>query len=703
RSRGDNTFLPCEGQMNQESLPKAEFNLNKQVDYYLNQLTIEEKFKLLAGNRIFNTHSIKRLGIKPFKMTDGPFGVSMHSSLLRKNTRFPGGINLAASWNRRLAREFGIAVGEEVRALGRHAILAPGININRSPLNGRTFEYLSEDPFLTKELAIPQVRGIQEEKKVAACIKHYAANNQETNRYTTDAQINERTLHEIYLRAFKDVVKEADPWMIMSSYNKVNGKYLMANKELLRDLVFDQWNFKGFVVSDWYACSRSKPRVLAEDCIKAGMSLEMPKADVYHPDNLQKAFNEGKISEEDLDDLLCRIFRVMALVGLFEKDKQVKNRRNTPEHQELARKMAEDGMVLLKNENNILPLNINEIDTIAIVGPNKEKKFGKLLYGGSSAVKPPYEITPLKGLKDKCKNKVKFVNEPSEANVVIIFVGLNHDSNVSFVPGRRKKVEIPVGNDTEGIDRIQLELPEEQKNLISKTVQENPKTIVVLLNGSPIAMEGWLEKVPVVLEAWYPGMEGGNAIANIVFGDTNPSGKLPMTFPKKLSDSPAHKSSLTWPGEGLKTKYEEGLFVGYRYFDKENIEPLFPFGYGLSYTKFTFNNFSLDKKKFSSSDTLNVSVDVTNSGKYAGAEVLQIYFHDVKCSVERPMKELIGFEKVYLDQSATKTVKIAIKARDLAFYDIDSHNWKLEPGEFKIYAGNSSSNIFFEEIFEITE
>ncbi|MHA2253924.1 MAG: beta-glucosidase [Candidatus Kariarchaeaceae archaeon] len=688
--------------MNQESLPKSEFNLNKQVDYYLNQLTIEEKFKLLAGNRMYNTHSIKRLGIKPFKMTDGPFGVSMHSSLLRKNTRFPGGICLAASWNKTLAREFGIAVGEEARALGRYAIFAPGININRSPLNGRTFEYLSEDPFLTKELAIPYVKGIQEEKKVAACIKHYVANNQETNRRTIDAQISERTLHEIYLRVFKDVIQEADPWMIMTSYNKVNGKYLMANRELLRDLVFDEWNFKGFVVSDWYACSRSEPRVLTKDCIKAGMSLEMPKADVYHPDFLQKAFDEGTITEEDIDDLLRRLLRVMSLAGLFEKRKRPKSKRNTPEHQILARKMAEDGMVLLKNDDNILPLNINEINTIAVVGPNKDKKFGKLLYGMSSAVKPPYEITPLKGLKDKCKNKVKFVKEPSKADLVIIFAGLNHDSNIGSLPWRRKKVEIPFGNDTEGVDRIQLELPDEQINLINQTVHQNRNTIVVLLNGSPIAMEGWLEKVPVVLEAWYPGMEGGNAIANILFGETNPSGKLPMTFPNKLSDSPAHKSSLTWPGEGFKTKYEEELFVGYRYFEKENIEPLFPFGYGLSYTKFTFNNFSLDKKELPSSNTLIISVDVTNSGKYPGAEVLQVYFQDVECSVERPMKELIGFEKVYLDPNETKTVKIAIKAKDLAFYDVDNHNWKLELGKFKIFVGNSSSNIFYEEIFEVS-
>lgn len=692
--------MRCVDKMNQELLSDTDFLPEKQVEYYLDQLTIEEKFQLLAGNRIFNTHSIKRLGIKPFKMTDGPLGVAMHSSLYRKNTKFPGGITIAASWNRELLRKFGAAVGEEVRAVGRHAILAPGININRSPLNGRTFEYYSEDPYLTKELAISYVKEIQEEKGVAACIKHYVANNQETNRSTIDAQIDERTLHELYLRAFMEVVKETDPWMIMTSYNKVNNQYLMASKELLRELVFDKWDFKGFVVSDWYACSKADPPVKTEDCIKAGMSLEMPKADVYHPDRLQKAYDEGKISDEDLNDLLQRLLRVMALVGLLGGKKRSKSKRNTSKHQELARKMAEDGIVLLKNEGNILPLDLNEIETIAVVGPNKDKKFGKLLYGGSSAVKPPYEITPLKGLKDKCKNKVKIVKDPSKADVVLIFAGLNHESNISFMPGRRKKVEFPHGNDTEKTDRIQLELPEEQINLINQTIQQNPKTIVVLVNGSPIAMEGWIEKVPAILEAWYPGMEGGHAIANVLFGDVTPSGKLPITFPKKLSDSPAHKSPLTWPGKDLKVKYEEGIFVGYRYFDKEEIEPLFPFGFGLSYTSFAFNNFMLDKKILSGSSSLSVAIDITNEGNYAGAEVIQVYFQDIKCSVERPKKELIGFEKVYLVPNETKTVYIAVNSKDLAFYDINSHSWVVEPGKFKIFIGNSSKNIIFEEIFE---
>ncbi len=690
--------------MNEEPLEGLSTQEEKHIDYYLDSLTTDEKFKLLSGKHFFGTNSVKRLGIKSFKMTDGPLGVSMHSSRFRKNTRFPGVICLAASWNRDLSRKFGIAVGKEARAANIHAVLAPGINIGRSPLNGRTFEYFSEDPFLTKEIAIPYVKGMQEETNIAACIKHYVANNQETNRFTVSAEIDERTLHEIYLRAFMEVVREADPWMIMTSYNKVNGQYLFSNKKLLRELVWDRWNFRGFIVSDWWAMKRADPSVTAEDCIKAGMSLEMPKAYVFHPKNLKKTYNEGKISIDDINDVLRRLLRVMRLVGLLNKKNTPKGKRNTPDHQKLALKMAEDGCVLLKNENNTLPLKIIQISKIAVLGPNKNKKFGKWLYGGSSAVKPPYEITPLRGLKDKCKNNVSFISDPSEADVVIIFAGLNHDSKKSLVfDNGNKEEEILAGNDSEGTDRIQLELPDEQVILINQTVQQNPNTIVVLLNGSPIAMEGWFENVPAILEAWYPGMEGGNAIANILFGEINPSGKIPMTFPKKLSDSPAHKSKLTWPGENLKTKYEEGIFVGYRYFDKEEIEPLFPFGYGLSYTTFTYKNFSLDKKIISSNETLSVSVEITNSGKYSGAEVIQVYFQDIECSVERPVKELIGFEKVYLDPDETKTVKISIKAFDLAFYDVLSHSWKIENGKFKILVGTSSRNVIYEESIEYTE
>ncbi len=663
------------------------------VDNLIDQLTSEEKFKLLSGSRFFDTKPIKRLGINRFRMTDGPLGVSMQSSFFRKNTKFPGGICLAATWNPDLSRKFGEAVGTEVRAVGRHAILAPGMNINRTPLNGRTFEYFSEDPFLTKEIAVSFVNGIQSQR-VAACLKHYAANNQETDRFTVSAEIDQRTLHEIYLRAFRETIIEADPWMIMSSYNRLNGKYIFANKALLEDLL-KKWGFNGFVVSDWYALARSDPPVSAVECIEAGLSLEMPSANKYKIEVLNQLYSENKISINQIDLLIRRILNVMTLVGLFD-DKSVlpRGKRNTTDHQKLAQVIAEEGIVLLKNEGHLLPLNESNLTKIAVLGPNKDKKFGKLLAGGSSAVKPPFEITPLQGLQERCKGKIELINNPSIADVAILFVGLDHSSNQSLIRRRKKRDVIPSGNDSEGTDRIQLELPDSQIELIKSTIKQNPNTIVVLINGSPISMDGWLKEVPVVLEAWYSGMCAGKAITNVLFGEVNPSGKLPMTFPKSLEDSPAHKSSKTFPGENLKVHYEEGIFIGYRYNDQYNVDPLFPFGFGLSYTTFQFESVSQNKKSLTSMDDIVIlEIKILNSGDRAGAEVIQVYSQDIESSVERPPKELVGFKKIYIDSKEYKVVKIPIAAKNLAFYDIQTQEWTLEPGKFKLMIGSSSRDI----------
>ncbi|NHJ01050.1 MAG: glycosyl hydrolase [Candidatus Heimdallarchaeota archaeon] len=669
----------------------------KHINDLLNQLTLDEKIKLCSGSRFFDTNPIKRLGIKRFRMTDGPFGISMHSSFFRKNTRFPGGICLAATWNPDLAKEYGKAAGEEARAVGRHAILAPSINIDRSPLNGRTFEYFSEDPFLTKELAVSYVKGVQSQK-VAACIKHYVANNQETNRFTISAEIDERTLHEIYLRAFRETILEANPWMIMTSYNKVNGKYIFESKELLEDLLWAKWGFSGFVVSDWYSLARSDPPVSPEDCIEAGLSLEMPSANKYKPEFLKQLYSAGKITDSQINKLIIRFLTVMTYVGLFENKKiQLPSKRNTADHQRLSQTMAEDGIVLLKNTGSLLPLNFSTLTKIAVLGPNLNRKFGKLLAGGSSAVKPPYEITPFQGLKERCKDKIQLLNDSSIADVAIVFAGLDHYTNQSMIRRNKRKDVIPFGNDSEGTDRIRLELPESQVQLIKSTAKKNPKTIVVLINGSPIGMDDWLEDVPVVLEAWYSGMHAGRAIANILFGDVNPSGKLPISFPKSLSDSPAHKSPKTFPGENLKVNYEEGIFIGYRYTDGFDIEPLFPFGFGLTYSKFVFKDVTLDKTILKSiDDELKLKIQVFNAGERAGAEVVQVYAKDLECSIKRPPKELIGFQKVYIDSKEQKTIEIPIKAKNLAFYDSKVHNWVIEPGRFFLMIGNSSRDFQLE-------
>jgi beta-glucosidase len=684
----------------------VKFNSSEEkiVESLISKLKLKEKFELLTGYFFFQTHTVPRLGIKTFKTTDGPLGISQHSSFLRRNTYFPAGMNLAAAWNRELAYECGKAIGKEARAIGRLCVLGPGININRTPFCGRTYEYYSEDPYLTKEMSIPFVKGVQSQR-VAACPKHYVANNQETNRYTVSAEIDERTLHEIYLRAFKETVEEADPWTIMSSYNLVNSEYVHESSKLLKEILMEKWGFSGFVMTDWWATAEgdSKNKEPSQDppeiAIKAGLSLEMPKGHIYEKKRLGEAYKSNKFTEKDIDDLIRRILRVYVRVGMFEKKKSLpKGERNTKKHQNLARKMSEEGIVLLKNQNNILPLDIDKIKKLAILGPNANKKFGKFLYGGAAAVTPPYEITALQGLKKKCKGKIQISDDPSDADFVLLVMGLNHASPKKMMSDETTNEGIEFGNESEKMDRKELGLSESQIKLINETVKINQKTIVVLINGSPIAMNGWIQNVPAVLEVWYPGMEGGRAIANVLFGDVNPSGKLPMTFPNKIEDNSAHKSEKTFPGVDLKVYHEEGLYVGYRHFDKENIKPLFPFGFGLSYTEFKFEEVKTTNNKIKMiQGTLEINVKITNVGNRAGGEVIQVYSEDVKSSVDRPKRELVGFEKVFLEPNETQIVPIEIKGKDLAFYDVSSSDWKLEKGDFILHIGNSSRNFHLQE------
>ncbi|MCJ7649367.1 MAG: glycoside hydrolase family 3 C-terminal domain-containing protein, partial [Candidatus Lokiarchaeota archaeon] len=541
--------------------------LEERVEDLLERLTLEEKFRLSVGVKAFFTRPIKRLGIPHFKMCDGPHGIGPHSTNNIESTYFPTGICRTATWNPKMAEEFGVALAQEKREIGYHMSLGPGINIIRSPLCGRNFEYQTEDPYLNKIMATHIVKGLQSQR-IAACVKHYVCNNQETNRHTVSTEISERTLQEIYLPAFKATVTEADAWSFMSCYNKVNGVYGCENKNLLKERLRDEWGFRGFVVTDWFATRWSES---TEKAVNAGLSLEMPMAFKYKKTKLRKTFSEGKSSEETLNENIIRLLRVMFLVGLFDEENTLpKGSRNTPEHQTIARSIAEEGIVLLKNENNLLPLDINKLSKIAILGPNASEK--RSMGGGSSQVLPPYEITPLQGLEEKCKGKVDIITSPSEADVAIVFAGLNHNP----------------GMDSESTDNTLFDLPEDQIELINNTIQENPKTIVVLISCI-VGMSDWVDKSPVIMQAWYPGMEGGHAIANLLFGDVNPSGKLPVTFPKKLSDSPDHTSKKTFPGDD-KVFYDEGIFVGYRHFDTNSIEPLFPFGYGLSYTTFKYEN-----------------------------------------------------------------------------------------------------------------
>ncbi len=657
---------------------------DSKAERLVQKLTLEEKFLLLSNHNksgAFSSTPIARLGIPSMEMTDGPLGLSWHSSR-RKSTRFPATIGLAATWDRNLAQFMGEAIGREVRDAGKHLLLAPGVNIHRTPLNGRTFEYMSEDPYLAKEIAIHYVRGVQSQG-VGACLKHYAANNQERNRRTSSSEIDERTLHEIYLKPFKEVVQQARPWSVMGSYNKINGKYVYEDIQLLRKTLMDDWGFEGFVVTDWDATKYMDDAAI---CINSGLSLEMPRPHCYTLKSLRDGFEKGEFTEALLDDVVKRFLRVLLLA---ESLKSINSSIDTAEvyavHSDLARRIAENGMVLLKNDRGLLPINLESIEKISLFGPNLDIKLGRPQYGGSSAVVPPYEITPLEGITERCKGKVTIVNDASIADLAIVFAGLNHD----------------LGMDAESEDRKSFDLPKEQVELIQNTSRDNPDTIVVLISGSPISMEKWLGEVPAVLEAWYPGMEGGRAIANVLFGNVNPSGKLPITFPRKLVDSPAHsgQSIRTYPGDkNLRVYYEEGINVGYRYFDSMNIEPLFPFGFGMSYTSFKYENIRVNKTTMKGmKDHITVSVDVTNTGSLIGSEVIQVYSSHYQGTAQRPPRELVGYGKIVLKPKQKSSISVPIHARDLAFYDVKKHGWRLASGEVELQAGSASRCDFLSE------
>jgi len=655
--------------------------------FLLAALTVEEKLSLCAGKNFWQTKPVTRLGIKPFKMTDGPRGVAFHSSW-KRCTAFPSGIAQAASWDESLMERFGEALADECKSVGAQTILAPAINITRTPLNGRTFEYLSEDPLLNARLTVPMVKGVQQQG-VAACVKHFAVNNQETNRIRVSSEVSERALQEIYLPAFKAAVEEADAWSIMAAYNAVNGVAACENSSLLQDILRDGYGFRGFVVSDWFAVRRTSSGAA---CVKSGLSLEMPgKGSKCKTKALSAEFSNGDFTEAELDDAICGLLRVMLLTGHLDgaadaDHAQSENQgcRNTPEHQALSREMAEGGLTLLKNTQKLLPLNPEKHKKIALLGPKLKKKNCLPLWGGSAGVWPPYEVTPWQGLQAQNNNRFEWVKKPADADAVLLFVGLSHR----------------FGQDSEGVDRKHLDLPEKQQQLIKQTLAVNPNTVVVLINGGPLAMP-WVDDVPAVLECWYPGMEGGTAIAQVLFGDANPSGKLPVSFPKRLQDSPAHQSPRSYPGDREKVHYDEDIFVGYRHFDQQDIEPLFAFGHGLSYSQFEYSNLTLNGKSFAADDCLQVSMTLTNASERAGAEVVQLYIGDCDHGKERPPQSLKGFNKVYLDAGESKQVEFILPLEQLRIFS-EEKLWHLKAGHYAVRLASSSRDIRLEQIVEIT-
>lgn len=689
-------------------------NYEKKITDLIAQLTLEEKVGMLHGNSKFTTAGVERLGIPELTMTDGPLGIREEISRDTWQPRgwtndfatfYPAGGAIAATWNPDLAYLFGQSIGAEARDRNKDVLLAPAFNIIRTPLGGRTYEYFTEDPFLNKKLAVPYVIGVQE-NDVSACIKHYAVNNQETNRGTVDVLVDERTLREVYLPAFHDAVVEGKASSIMGAYNKFRGHYLNENKYLLQDILKNEWNFKGVVISDWNAVHSTAKSL--KNGLDIEMGTEVDFEDYYFAQPLIKAVRNNQVSETEVDESVRRVLRVMYTLKSIDSTARKPGSRNTSAHLADAYNIASEAVVLLKNEEQLLPLNIKGIKKLGVIGANATRKYG--LGGFGAGVKTKTEITPLEALKAKLPTHIdikyaegykeeylsneevkqnqgkKTVNKldqkllaeakkvAQEADVVLIFAGSNRDY------------------ESEAADRADLELPFGQVEMIRAIKEVNPKTITVLIAGAPYDLNEINANISTLVWSWFNGSEGGNALADVLLGNINPSGKLPWTMPKRIEDSPAH-ATKSFPGTDT-VEYKEGILVGYRWFDAKNIEPLYPFGYGLSYTTFDVKNVQVDKKSnYKVDDILKISMDVQNTGKTSGKEVIQLYLSKPDSKIERSVKELKGFKKIFVKANSAERLQIDIPVKEFAYYNVERSAWEVEPGEYIIHIGNSSRNI----------
>ena len=808
--------------------------MTTKTETLLSKLTLEEKVTLLAGADTWRTHVIERLGIGALKVSDGPNGVRGENKDTKSQTSasFPIGTALGATWNPELVRAIGIALGEETKTKGAHVLLGPTVNVHRHPLAGRNFECFSEDPHLSSRIAVSYIQGLQSEG-VGACIKHFVANDQEFERFSISSEVDARTLQEIYLPAFKSAVEEAQPWTLMSAYNRVNDTYVSENKTLLNEILKDEWGFDGMVISDWYG-------TYSDNVPAAGLDLEMPGPARWMGEKVLEAVRNGTLDVAVVDDKVLRILRTLQRVGALDNPEIIAEQSiDNPAHRALIRKTGREAIVLLKNDDDLLPIT-EKIRSVAIIGrPAQTVTFQG---GGSSEVNPHYVVHPLEAIRARygCALDVKYAPGPSihrdvplldpaglaaddgtpgkvsiqqydntslegepfkefmaggtqqawfgekaldhdpsafslrmsggwtapesgsytfvltavgrarwwlngekmldwwqikDFNQPQNFVGIeaetitrakeihleagqtyNFTVEYASMPGGRWRTirlgclppqpDDPIGDaaalakesdvavvfagltaewESEGQDRINMDLPGEQNELIARVAAANPNTVVVLNAGSPLHMP-WVNDVKSVLQMWYLGQESGNAIADILFGEADPGGRLPTSFPKRIEDNPAH---INFPGENGMVRYGEGLFVGYRYYDKKNIAPLFPFGHGLSYTSFSFDVLELDQ----AGGEINAQVTLTNTGSRKGQEVVQLYVRDLQSSLIRPPKELKSFKKVQLDPGETRTVTLTLQEADLAFYDDLKKAWIVEPGEFEVLVGRSAGDI----------
>ena len=655
------------------------------INSLIGQMTLEEKAALCTGASAWTTTPVERLGIPAMLVSDGPHGVrrvpdihSMGAPSLPA-TCFPTASGLASSWNVDLIHEMGQALGEESIALHVDVLLGPGNNMKRTPLCGRNFEYFSEDPFLSGEMAAGLINGIQS-KGVGTSLKHFAANNQEYQRFVISAEVDERTLHEIYLPAFETAVKKGKPWTVMCAYNKINGTYCSEHRELLTEILKNEWGFEGLVVSDWGAVH---DRVAA---LKAGLDWQMPGPREQDVRAVVEAVRSGSLDEAVLDESVRRILNIVFKAAETPKGGEF----DVDAHHELARRVAAECIVLLKN-NGVLPL--ANPQHIAVIG--QAAREAHFQGGGSSHINPTKVAVPFSELQQLAGNAEMTYTEgyptddSSRPELIEEAVKLAQDADVALL-----YIALPSFKESEGYDRPDLELTEQQVGLIKAVTTVQSKTVVILNNGAPVDMRAWLDQTAAVLEAWMMGQAGGGAIADVLFGKVNPSGRLAETFSLKLSDTPAH---INYPGWNGKVSYGEGLFIGYRYYDARELPVQFPFGYGLCYTTFQYDNPKVSAQKFKDTDGLTVSVDVTNTGNVAGKEVVQVYVHDQKSRLIRPPKELKGFVKIELQPGETKTVTIPLDFRSFAYYNPAYKQWITEDGDFDILIGSSSADIRFSE------
>jgi beta-glucosidase len=810
--------------------------MNKSIDDLINELTLEEKATMLAGADMWHTVPVERLDIPAIKVTDGPNGARGADDILGPTSIcFPVGVAMGATWNPDLIEKVGAALAGEVQAKSAHVLLAPTVNIQRTPIAGRNFECFAEDPFLSGMMASAYINGLQNEG-VSACIKHFVANDQEYERHSMSSEVAERPLHEIYLEPFRIAMQQAHPWSIMSAYNRINGVHASENDVTLRDILKGKWAYDGAVISDWYG-------TYSGGVSAGGLDLEMPGPGRFlAADVVIAAVESGDLDEAVVDDKVRRLLRLIDRVGAFDQPEiKPETSNDNPVDRALARQTAAEAIVLLKNENNVLPLDLEKVKTIAVIGENA--KWAQIMGGGSAAVNPHYLVSPLDGIKNKVGEKAEVVYEigtlihqqpplldaswltavdgqtpgltleyfdnlelagaashtaviqktflswfgtvnpyvdptnfslrlsgtmtvPEDRVVELqlasigksrllldgvvqidnwrdespnshltgtitldMKAGQSHQLVLEYStdPAARWRmvrlgcpphvaadpiqaaVELAAQSDVaivvagltnewegEGHDRPDMELVGQQNELIARVAAVNPNTVVILNVGSPVTMP-WVADVPAVLQAWYLGQEAGNALADVLVGDVNPSGKLPITLPQRLEDNPAF---INYPGENGRVLYGEGIYVGYRYYDKKAVAPLFPFGHGLSYTTFEYSNLRLNGESFGPGVQIEVQVDVTNSGSRAGQEVVQLYVRDEQAKVERPYQELKAFAKAALEPDETKTVTLQLNQQSLAFYDTAVHDWVTEPGVFELLVGSSSRDVRLRGRFE---